>query len=137
MLMNLIGSICLSDIPKEFIRIGKDGKKYLPVYIGQRRQPSQYGHTHFVKVYVPKDRREEGVEYFIGEAKPSDYQTQQTRVMAGAEAYVQQQQGRQYQQQPQYQQPQYGRPPQQPQPQPQSPGRQSFDVEDETGDLPF
>ena len=131
MLMNLIGSICLSDIPKEFIRIGKDGKKYLPVYIGQRRQTSQYGHTHFVKVYVPKDRREEGVEYFIGEAKPSEYQTQQTRIMAGAEAYSQQQ-GRQ-----QYQQPQYGRPPQQPQPQPQSPGRQSFDVEDETGDLPF
>lgn len=82
-------------------------------------------------MYVPKDRREECVEYFIGEAKPSDYQTQQTRVMAGAEAYVQQQQGRQYQQPPQYQQPQ------QPQLQPQSPGRQSFDVEDETGDLPF
>ena len=131
MLMNLIGSICLSDIPKDFIRTGKDGKKYLPVYIGQRRQPSQFGHTHFIKVYVPKERREDGVEFFIGEAKPSDYQTQQTRIMAGAEAYAQQQQGRQYQQ------PQYGRPQQTPPPQPQSPGRQSFDVEDETGDLPF
>lgn len=135
MLMNLIGSICLSDIPKEFIRTGRDGKQYLPVYIGQRRQTSQYGHTHFIKVYVPKDRREEGVEYFIGEAKPSEYQTQQSRIMAGAEAYVQQQQ---QQQRPQYQQPpqrgqQYGRP----QPPQQSPVRQSFDVEDETGDLPF
>lgn len=134
MLMNLIGSICLSDIPKEFIRTGRDGKQYLPVYIGQRRQTSQYGHTHFIKVYVPKDRREEGVEYFIGEAKPSEYQTQQSRIMAGAEAYVQQQQ----QQRSQYQQPtqrgqQYGRP----QPTQQSPVRQSFNVEDETGDLPF
>lgn len=142
MLMNLIGSVCLSDIPKEFIRTGRDGKQYLPVYIGQRRQTSQYGHTHFIKVYVPKERREEGVEYFIGEAKPSEYQTQQSRIMAGAEAYVREQQ----QQRPQYQQPprqgqqsgqQYGRPRQAQQPQPQSPVRQSFDVEDETGDLPF
>lgn len=134
MLMNLIGSICLSDIPKEFIRTGRDGKQYLPVYIGQRRQTSQYGHTHFIKVYVPKDRREEGVEYFIGEAKPSEYQTPLTRVLAGAEAYARerQEQRLQYLQPPQNGQ-QYGRP-QQPQ---QSPVRQSFDVEDETGDLPF
>lgn len=133
MLMNLIGSICLSDIPKEFVTVGKNGKKYLKVYIGQRRQTSQYGHTHFIKVYVPSDRREEGVEHFIGEAKPSEYQTQQSRVMAGAEAYVneQRQQGT-YRPQPQGQ-PQYGgRAPQAPPPQ-----QPSFSEEDENGDLPF
>ncbi|MBQ6286249.1 MAG: hypothetical protein IJK73_01160 [Bacteroidales bacterium] len=118
-MMNLIGSICLSDVPQKFVRIGKDGKKYLPVYIGQRRQPSQYGHTHFVKVYVPKDRREEGVEYFIGEAKPSEYQTQQSRVLAGAESFAREQQNR-----AQYRQPEPVQP-------------SSFDTEDETGDLPF
>lgn len=113
--MNYVGSICLTDIPKEFIRAGKDGKQYLPIYIGQRRQPSKYGHTHFIKVAISKDRREEGVEHYIGEAKPSEYQPQQTRVIAGAQAYAQEEQKRQS----------------------QNVAHQSFSTEDETGDLPF
>lgn len=61
----LKATICLSDIPKEYIRENKNGKKYLDVYIGQRRQPSQYGNTHYIKVDVPQ-----GYEAaFIGDAK--------------------------------------------------------------------
>ena len=98
--MNYIGSICITDIPQEFARTGKDGKKYLPIYIGQRRQPSQYGHTHFIKVYIPKDRREEGVEHYIGEMKPSEYESQQTQIIAGAEAFAGEQDRRQLQSPP-------------------------------------
>ena len=35
------GSLCLTDIPKELITVGKNGKKYLNIEIGERRQPSQ------------------------------------------------------------------------------------------------
>lgn len=110
--MNLIGSICLTDIPKDLIKIGKDGKKYLTIYIGQRRQVSQFGHSHFIKAYVPRDKREEGVEHFIGDAKPSEYQTQQTRIMKGAETLKREQKSQQV-------------------------NRQSFTSENDDGDLPF
>lgn len=126
MLMNLIGSICLTDIPKDLIRVGSDGKKYLTVYIGQRRQTSQYGHTHFIKAYVPKERREDGVDYFIGDAKPSEYQTQQTRIMAGAESFARENTQRSAQPQRQYQQPVQ-----------QAPPPQRFSAPDDNGDLPF
>lgn len=66
---NFVGSICLSDIPKEFIKTGRNGKKYLDIYIGERRTPSQYGHTHFIKVSVPRDEKQDGVDYFIGDAR--------------------------------------------------------------------
>lgn len=86
--MNLIGSICLDDIPKDLLRTGKNGKRYLTIYVGQRRQTSQYGHTHFIKAYVPNDRREEGLDHFIGDLKPSEYQTQESRLVAGARSHA-------------------------------------------------
>lgn len=46
-------TICLSDIPKAYIREGADGKKYLDLYIGQRRQ-AKPGKTHYLKVDVPR-----------------------------------------------------------------------------------
>lgn len=53
---NLYGSICLTDIPKELITVGKNGKKYLNVVINARREVSQYGYTHYIKAYC-KNRR--------------------------------------------------------------------------------
>lgn len=67
------GSICLSDIPKELITTGKNGKKYLNIEVGERRQPSQYGATHYVKASVKAEQRQEGVNYYIGELKPSRF----------------------------------------------------------------
>lgn len=67
------GSLCLSDIPKELITVGKNGKKYLNIEIGERRQPSQYGATHYVKCSVKSEQKREGVNYYIGELKPSKY----------------------------------------------------------------
>lgn len=71
---NLYGSLCLTDIPKELITVGKNGKKYLNVVVNERREVSQFGMTHYVKAYCKKEQQREGVNYYIGELKPSDYQ---------------------------------------------------------------
>lgn len=75
--MNLYGSMCLSDIPKELIRTAGNGKKYLNIEVNERREPSQYGQTHYVKASCRKDQAKEGVNYYIGELKPSAYQPYQ------------------------------------------------------------
>lgn len=71
---NLYGSLCLTDIPKELITVGKNGKKYLNIVVNERREVSQFGMTHYVKAYVRKDQAVEGRNYYIGDLKPSDYQ---------------------------------------------------------------
>ena len=40
--MNYYGSICLTDIPKEVIKTGKNGKKYLNISIWEREKPSEW-----------------------------------------------------------------------------------------------
>lgn len=72
-MVNLFGSIRLSDIPKELITTAKNGKKYLNIEVKQMRQPSQYGHTHTVKASVKRDERKDGVNYYIGNLKVSKY----------------------------------------------------------------
>lgn len=72
---NLFGSICLSDIPKELIRTGKNGKKYLSVTVAERRSPSAYGDTHYIKAYAKKGTIDARVNLYIGELKPSTYAT--------------------------------------------------------------
>lgn len=71
---NLYGSLCLSDIPKELITTGKNGKKYLNIVVNKRREVSQFGMTHYVKAHCKKELQREGVNYYIGELKPSSYQ---------------------------------------------------------------
>lgn len=70
---NLYGSICLSDIPKELITESNNGKKYLNIEVTALRQPSQYGATHAVKMSCKKADRKEGVNYYIGNLKPSKF----------------------------------------------------------------
>ena len=72
-MVNLFGSICLTDIPKELITTAKNGKKYLNIEVKQMRQPSQFGHTHTVKASVKRDERQEGVNYYIGNLKVSKF----------------------------------------------------------------
>lgn len=71
---NLYGSLCLTDIPKELITTGKNGKKYLNIVVNKRREVSQFGMTHYVKAHCKKEQQREGVNYYIGELKPSSYQ---------------------------------------------------------------
>lgn len=74
--MDYYGTICLNDIPEELIRTSdKNGKKYLTVVVGERRKPSQYGYTHYIKAYAKKGEVAEGTNLYIGELKPSHYQS--------------------------------------------------------------
>ena len=79
--------MCLTDIPKELITKGKNGKKYLNIEIGERRQPSKYGATHYVKASVKAEQKREDVNYFIGDLKPSKYNND-TAPQQPAEEYV-------------------------------------------------
>lgn len=74
--MDLYGSICLSDIDKSLITTAKNGKQYLNIELRERREPSQYGHTHYIKQVAKADLRKAGVNYYIGDLKPSQYQQQ-------------------------------------------------------------
>ena len=74
--MDLFGSICLSDIPKELIREGKNGKKYLSIEVRERREMGRFGDTHYVKAYCKAAERKDDVNYFIGDLKPSSYGTE-------------------------------------------------------------
>jgi len=57
--MSLISiSICLSDIPRDKIKVANNGKKYLNLVVAQRKEVSQYGETHTVFVSQDKDERE-------------------------------------------------------------------------------
>lgn len=72
--MNYYGRICLDDIREEFVVKDSAGKRYVRVNINKRREPSKYGDTHYIKAYVPKNERREGVNYYIGEAKEQEEQ---------------------------------------------------------------
>ena len=72
--MNLFGSICLSDIPREQMKkvMCKDGieRIYINVFIGERKEPSKFGNnvfTHFVSCAPKKEERVDGKSYFIGD----------------------------------------------------------------------
>ena len=80
--------MCLTDIPKELITVGKNGKKYLNIEIGERRQPSQFGATHYVKASVKAEQKRDGVNYYIGDLKPSRYDNNQPSQQAAAPAAV-------------------------------------------------
>lgn len=54
----ILGSICLSDIPKEKIKAASNGKKYLNICIAERREPDQYGNTHTIYCSQEKEERE-------------------------------------------------------------------------------
>jgi hypothetical protein len=67
--------ICLSDIPKECITEGKNGKKYIKLVMVERKEAGNYGETHFVAISQTKEQREAKMPtVYIGNAKPIIYQ---------------------------------------------------------------
>lgn len=56
-----------------------DGKQLSRIYlqVNERRNPSKNGYTHYIKVSVKKDERQEGVNYFVGNLKSYEYETPQ------------------------------------------------------------
>lgn len=73
--MNFIGSICLTDIPKELIKTGKNGKKYLNIWINEyQNKPQNSDYTHYIKVRPTKDQYElaKNGPYYLGNIQPVD-----------------------------------------------------------------
>lgn len=60
-------SICLSDIPKERMSKGKNGKIYVDVVAGIRKEPDQWNRD--IKVYIKPseaDRRNSASKVYVG-----------------------------------------------------------------------
>lgn len=71
--MILTGSVCLTNIPREQVKkvMCKDGieRLYLNIAIVERKEKSEFGHTHFISCAPKKEERKEGVNYIIGDLK--------------------------------------------------------------------
>ena len=80
----LIGSICLSNIPRSEMKkiMCKDGKErvFLNVAVVERKEPSQFGDTHFITCAPKKEERQEGVNYIFGDLKVWNPQPQMPTV---------------------------------------------------------
>ena len=50
-------SLCLSDIDKQFIKKGKNGKFYVSLLVDRRLSTGQYGETHTVKIDKTEQER--------------------------------------------------------------------------------
>jgi hypothetical protein len=51
-------SICLSDLPKEKMKKATNGKIYINLVAGEKREPDQYGQDVYVAVDQTKEERE-------------------------------------------------------------------------------
>lgn len=78
------GSICLSDIPKNKINEGKNGKKYLNVTLWVNDNPDQYGNIGSVQVSQTKEQREaQEKKVYIGNFKQPQVVAQGTIPASG------------------------------------------------------
>lgn len=56
----------------------KDGKHaLLKTYFNERQQPDEHGNSHYLQAACKKDERKEGLNYYIGNYRPSQSTTQQ------------------------------------------------------------
>lgn len=55
------GSICVTDIPKEWIKEYKNGKKYLNINIYQRKEKDKFGNDYSISIntFVPDKKLKE------------------------------------------------------------------------------
>lgn len=68
-----IGSICVSDIPKEKLTQAKNGKLYLNIDIWINAENDQYGNIGSVSVRQSKEEREAKLKkVYFGNFKTSD-----------------------------------------------------------------
>lgn len=66
----IIASLCLSDIPKEAIKVGNNGKKYLSIVIAEGREPDAYDNTHYITISQTKEQRDaKEKKVYIGNGK--------------------------------------------------------------------
>ena len=63
-------SVCLSDLPKEHI-FEYNGKKYIKLAVGKKKEVDKYGKTHFVSVDTWKPEEEVIMEPNAGDIEKS------------------------------------------------------------------
>ena len=81
------GSICLTDIPKDKITEGKNGKKYLNITLWVNDTPDQYGNIGSVQVSQTKEQREaQEKKQYIGNFKQPQAVAQGTIPASGTTA---------------------------------------------------
>lgn len=80
---NLLGSICLSNIPREQMKkvMCKDGVEriFVNVFIGEKKTPQEFNgrkYTHSISCAPKKEERKDGVNYFIGDLQTYEPETQ-------------------------------------------------------------
>jgi hypothetical protein len=71
--LNLKGSICLTDIPKDLIVTANNGKKYLNILVSSRKEPSKYGKTHYIRC----SKKLNDAVVYIGDLEPNEYEQPQ------------------------------------------------------------
>lgn len=56
----ITASICLDKIPKDagYIKIGRDGKKYISIVIAEGKEPDAFDNTHYIYLSQTKEQRE-------------------------------------------------------------------------------
>lgn len=72
-------SICLSDIPKELIKMADNKKKYISLVVDKRREPDKFGNTHTVYINQTKEEREaKEAKIYVGNGKEYIFNNQQS-----------------------------------------------------------
>lgn len=67
-------SICVSDIPRDRIKQGNNGKKYINVCVSTLREPDVYENTHCVFMQQTKEERaSKANRIFIGKGKAVNF----------------------------------------------------------------
>ena len=63
-------NICLTDLPKHKIMVGKNGKKYINLLCGERKTEGNHGETHWITVSKTREEIEEKTDdIFVGSGK--------------------------------------------------------------------
>jgi hypothetical protein len=66
----IVIDICLTDVPKELITEGKNGKKYLKLVLNERKSEGKFGETHTLQLSQTKEARLAGVKpTYVGSGK--------------------------------------------------------------------
>lgn len=67
----ITASICVSDIPREAIKVAENGKKYISIVIAEYNDGvNTYGNTHYICMSQTKEEREaKAKRTYIGNGK--------------------------------------------------------------------
>ena len=60
-------NLCLTDIPKNFVRKGKNGKFYVNLLLFKKKETDQYGATHAIKISkTPEELQIDDKAIYVG-----------------------------------------------------------------------